>query len=157
MWCSLHAGRSPLIVTAKPLMLSAEILTPEAERKEGGRVLMKCTATNFDSQHVVFEWQKDNITSRQGEGTVTSDPRFSFVTEYEMNNIVIIIQLIITGVHRDDSGMYTCNVIDTRGASGDNLAASVSVTLSLLLLLLLVYSHHIAARRLNCTVVTIGK
>ncbi len=107
MWCSPHAGRSPLIVTAQPQrLLSAEILTPEADRQEGGRIEMKCTATNFDSRYVVLEWQKDNITLKQGEGTVTSDSRFSFVTGYEMNNMVITKQLNITGVHRDDTGIY---------------------------------------------------
>ncbi len=132
MWCSLHAGRSPLIVTAQPqLMLSAEIVTPEAERKQDGRVLMKCT-TNFNLQNFTLEWQKDNINLRQDEGTVTSDLRFSFVTGYEINNMLITEQLIITGVHRDDSGMYTCNLIDKRSASGDNIAASVHVTLSVL-------------------------
>ena len=57
MWCSLHTGRSPLVVTAQP-MLSVEILTTEADRKEGGQVHMQCTATNFDFQIYTLGWEK---------------------------------------------------------------------------------------------------
>ena len=55
VWCSLDAGGLLAVVTAQPTV-SAMILTPEADRKEGGQVEMRCVATNLESNHLV-EWR----------------------------------------------------------------------------------------------------
>ncbi len=75
-----------LIVTAQA-QLTAEILRPESDRKEGGQVQIKCTATNFNFQNYILEWQKDGITLKSNEETVTSDPKLIFSTVHEMNKI----------------------------------------------------------------------
>ena len=60
VWCSLDAGRLLMVVTAQPTV-SAMILTPWDDRKEGGQVDMRCTATNLESDHIV-EWFTDRPT-----------------------------------------------------------------------------------------------
>ncbi|XP_033641939.1 uncharacterized protein LOC117302220 [Asterias rubens] len=59
VWCSLDSGGLLMVVTAQPTV-SAEILTPEADRKLGGQIIIRCTATNLESDHIV-EWSTFDI------------------------------------------------------------------------------------------------
>ena len=61
-----------MVVTAQPTV-SAMILTPWADRKEGGQVDMRCTATDLESDHIVA-W-------------LTEEPEYDSKMEYEYNII----------------------------------------------------------------------
>ena len=110
VWCSLDAGGFLMVVTAQPTV-SAEILTPEADRKEGGQVDMRCTATNLESHHIV-EWRTEDpiLTLRFGEFTVHNrNGRFIFDT-LGVNTQTVVQDFTITNVQRADTDEYVCNV-----------------------------------------------
>ncbi|XP_071799910.1 uncharacterized protein [Asterias amurensis] len=136
VWCSLDAGGFLMVVTAQPTVY-AEILTPEADRKEGGQVDMRCTATNLESDHIV-EWRTGNPdrTLRWGESNVdNNNGRFIFDTSVGVNTRTVVQDFVITNVQRADTGQYVCSVknpIPTGG--GYNTIARSSVTLSVLYL-----------------------
>ena len=101
-----------MVVTAQPAVY-AEILTPEADRKEGGQVDMRCTATNLESDYIV-EWRTGNpdTTLRWGETTYQSvNGRFIFGTSVGVNTQTVVQDFTITNVQRADTDEYVCNVI----------------------------------------------
>ncbi|XP_071800046.1 uncharacterized protein [Asterias amurensis] len=129
VWCSLDAGGFLMVVTAQPTVY-AEILTPEADRKEGGQVDMRCTATNLESHHIV-EW-RTQFTLRWGETTYQNvNGRFIFVTS-GVNTQTVVQDFTITNVQRADTDEYVCNVNDPIQGGGHTIVATSSVTLSVL-------------------------
>ncbi len=68
-----------MVVTAEPTV-SAKILTPDADRKVGGHVDMRCTATNLESDHIV-EWRSSQDVLRWGTTTFSTNQRFTFTTD----------------------------------------------------------------------------
>ncbi len=98
-----------MVVTAEPTV-SAVILTPEADRKEGGQVDMKCNATNHESNHIV-EWRVEDpwTTLRWGGSTITANPRFIFHTINQEPNTVEQ-RFTIVDLHIDDIDDYVCAV-----------------------------------------------
>ncbi|XP_071799982.1 uncharacterized protein [Asterias amurensis] len=132
VWCSLDAGGLLMVVTAQPTAY-AEILTPEADRKEGGQVDMRCTATNLESDYIV-EWRTEDPiqTLRFGEFTVHNrNGRFIFDTS-GANTQTVVQDFTITNVQRADTDEYVCNVNDPISIGGTTIVASSSVTLSVL-------------------------
>ncbi len=135
VWCSLDAGGFLMVVTAQPTVY-AEILTPEADRKEGGQVDMRCTAKNLESIHVV-QWATEDpdLTLRWGQYTVSNangGGRFTFDTSKDMATQTVVQDFTITNVQRADTDEYVCSVNEpTRGRRLD-IVASSNVTLSVL-------------------------
>ncbi|XP_071800035.1 uncharacterized protein [Asterias amurensis] len=133
VWCSLDAGGFLMVVTAQPTV-SAEILTPEADRKEGGQVDMRYTATNLESHHiVVWSTEDPRQTLRWGGTTVfNNNGRFIFVTSVGVNTQTVLQDFTITNVQRADTDEYVCNVNDPVQGGGNTIVATSSVTLSVL-------------------------
>ncbi|XP_071796050.1 uncharacterized protein [Asterias amurensis] len=132
VWCSLDAGGFLMVVTAQPTV-SAVILTPEADGKEGGQVDMRCTATNLVSDHIV-EWRTEDPieTLRWDRSTVfNNDGRFIFGTS-GANTHTVVQDFNITNVQRADTDEYVCNVVYPIPTGGHTIVASSSVTLSVL-------------------------
>ena len=100
-----------MVVTAQPTV-SAMILTPWADRKEGGQVDMRCTATNLESDHIV-EWitEDPRMSLTWGMSTVSSNPRFMFTTTHPQTGTTIQ-DFTITDLQRDDTDEYLCTVND---------------------------------------------
>ncbi|XP_033636834.1 mucin-5AC-like [Asterias rubens] len=121
-----------MVVTAQPTVY-AEILTPAADRKEGGQVDMRCTATNLETDHVV-EWRTDDpyTTLRWGETTYQNvNGRFIFDTS-GVNTQTVVQDFTITNVQRADTDEYVCNVIYPIPTGGNTIVATSNVTLSVL-------------------------
>ena len=118
-----------MVVTAQPTV-SAMILTPVADRKEGGQVDMKCTATNLESDHIV-EWATEDpeMSLRWGMSTLATNPRFMFTTTYPQTGTTIQ-DFTITDLQRDDTDEYVCKVNDPIQGGGNNILATSNVTLS---------------------------
>ncbi|XP_071796165.1 uncharacterized protein [Asterias amurensis] len=133
VWCSLDAGGFLMVVTAQPTAY-AEILTPEADRKEGGQVDMRCTATNLESDHIVaWETEDPYTTLRWGQVTVNNNNgRFIFDTSVDIAFQTFVQDFIITDVQRADTDEYVCNVNDPIQGGGNTIVAESSVTLSVL-------------------------
>ncbi|XP_071799912.1 uncharacterized protein [Asterias amurensis] len=133
VWCSLDAGGFLMVVTAQPTV-SAEILTPEADRKEGGQVDMRCTATNLESHHIVEWLTEDPIkTLRWGGATVfNNNGRFIFDTSVDKATQTVVQDFTITNVQRSDTNQYVCIVNDPLPTGGYDIVARSSVTLSVL-------------------------
>ncbi|XP_071800031.1 uncharacterized protein [Asterias amurensis] len=132
VWCSLDAGGFLMVVTAQPTAY-AEILTPEADRKEGGQVDMRCTATNLESDYIV-EWATEHPKQslRWGDVTVFNSVwRFIFGTS-GVNTQTVVQDFTITNVQRADTDEYVCNVNYRIQGGGYTIVASSSVTLSVL-------------------------
>ncbi|XP_071800037.1 uncharacterized protein [Asterias amurensis] len=132
VWCSLDAGGFLMVVTAQPTVY-AEILTPEADRKEGGQVDMRCTATNLETDHIV-QWKTEDPGQnlRWGEITVfNNNGRFIFDTS-GVNTQTVVQDFTITNVQRADTDEYVCNVNDPLPGGGNTIVATSSVTLSVL-------------------------
>ncbi|XP_071800040.1 uncharacterized protein [Asterias amurensis] len=134
VWCLLDAGGFLMVVTAQPTVY-AEILTPEADRKEGGQVDMRCTATNYlQSDHIV-EWRTEDpiLTLRWGGTTVNNrNGRFIFDTTVCVNTQTVVQDFTITNVQRADTDEYVCNVNDPMQGGGYDIVATSSLTLSVL-------------------------
>ncbi|XP_033632613.1 uncharacterized protein LOC117294354 [Asterias rubens] len=137
IWCSLDAGGLLMVVTAQPTVTPASttaviavILTPEADRKEGGRVDMRCTATNLESDHIV-EWRSTEpyITLRWNDTTLTPNIRFMFNTTYPQSGMVVQ-DFTITNLQIDDYDEYVCNVNYPIPSGGHTIIATSSVILS---------------------------
>ncbi len=111
-------------------MLTVDVLTPLADRKEGGQVQLMCKATNFDSQHTILEWRKDGTPFRRGEDTATADPRHMFDSVRILDTVTQ--ELTITNLQTDDTGEYVCNVIDSRATGPSTILATDRVDLSVL-------------------------
>ncbi|XP_071796081.1 uncharacterized protein [Asterias amurensis] len=132
VWCSLDAGGFLMVVTAQPTAY-AEILTPEADRKEGGQVDMRCTATNLESDHIV-EWATEDPyqSLRWGDVTVYNrNGRFFFGTS-SVNTQTVVQDFTITNVQRADTNEFVCTVNDPIPTGGNDIVATSSVTLSVL-------------------------
>ncbi|XP_071793209.1 uncharacterized protein [Asterias amurensis] len=129
VWCSLDAGGLLMVVTAQPSVY-AVILTPKADRKEGGRVDMRCTATNLESDHIV-EWSNTHpfYTLRWNSTTLTTNIRFMFNTTYPQSGMVVQ-DFTITNLQIDDYGKYVCNVNHPIPSGGSTIIATSSVILS---------------------------
>ncbi|XP_071800033.1 uncharacterized protein [Asterias amurensis] len=132
VWCSLDAGGFLMVVTAQPTAY-AEILTPEADRKEGGQVDMRCTATNLESDHIV-EWRTEDPieTLRWGGATVINNGRFIFDTSVDKATQTVVQDFTITNVQRADTDEYVCHINDPISIGGNTIVARSSVTLSVL-------------------------
>ena len=118
-----------MVVSADQSVLSAVIITPTVDRKEGGQVQMRCTTTNFSS--IDLEWMKDNRTLRRGEVTQTTNQRFIFDAR-NVSMMETIQEFNITDLQRDDAGEYVCNIYNKTAASGSNILKTASVMLSVL-------------------------
>ncbi|XP_071805865.1 uncharacterized protein [Asterias amurensis] len=137
VWCPLDAGGLLVVVTAQPIVsptptpkVSAEILTPEADRKVGGQVDMRCTATGLESKHIVELWStRLNVTLRWNNYTFTSNNRFMFTTTYPSSGMVVQ-DFAITDLQIDDYGEFICNVRFRLKDGGSTIVATESVTLS---------------------------
>ncbi|XP_071800044.1 uncharacterized protein [Asterias amurensis] len=132
VWCSLDAGGFLMVVTAQTTA-HAEILTPEADRKEGGQVDMRCTATNLKPNHIV-EWRTEDPiqTLRWGNSTVfNNNGQFIFDTS-GVNTQTVVQDFTITNVQRADTDEYVCRVNDPLLIGGNTIVATSSVTLSVL-------------------------
>ena len=128
VWCSLDAGGLLMVVTAQPTV-SAEILTPEADRKEGGQVDMRCVATNLQPEHIV-EWSADDQTLRWADTTVAINHRFRFTSTTDPG--ITIQYLSITDLQVEDMNEYACNVRDLSLNTGiPNIVATSVVLLTL--------------------------
>ncbi|XP_071791915.1 uncharacterized protein [Asterias amurensis] len=133
VWCSLDAGGLLMAVTAETPDVSPVILTAEADRKEGGRVDMRCTATNLQSKHIV-SWSATNPDRilRLGDVTVTTESRFMFSTQTDRITGRTVQDFTIINVQREDSNRYVCKVNDPTPDGAYNLVTSSSVTLLVL-------------------------
>ncbi|XP_071800038.1 uncharacterized protein [Asterias amurensis] len=133
VWCSLDAGGFLMVVSAQPTVY-AEILTPEADRKEGGQVEMRCTATNLEPNHIV-EWRTEDPieTLRWGGATVfNNNGRFIFDTSVDKATQTVVQDFTITNVQRSDTDEYVCIVNDPLSIGGGLVVATSNVTLSVL-------------------------
>ncbi|XP_033636833.1 uncharacterized protein LOC117297795 [Asterias rubens] len=122
-----------MVVTAQPTVY-AEILTPEADRKEGGQVDMRCTATNLETDHIVA-WRTEypDLVLRWGEDTYQNvNGRFIFDTLVGVNTQTVVQDFTITNVLRADTDQYVCNVNDPMQSGGNTIVATSNVTLSVL-------------------------
>ncbi|XP_071788578.1 uncharacterized protein [Asterias amurensis] len=136
VWCSLDAGRLLMVVTAQPSMapavptVSAVILTPEIDRKEGGQVDMRCTAMNLESDHIV-EWRSTHpyATLRWNDTTITTNIRFMYTTTYPQRGMVVQ-DFTITDLQIADYDEYICNIKDPIVGGGVVILATSSVILS---------------------------
>ncbi|XP_071800045.1 uncharacterized protein [Asterias amurensis] len=132
VWCSLDAGGFLMVVTAQPTVF-AEILTPEADRKDGGQVDMRCTAINLESHHIVA-WRTEDpvLILRWGETTYQNvNGRFIFDTSVGVNTQTVQ-DFTITNVQRADTNEYVCNANEPIPTGGNDIVATSSVTLSVL-------------------------
>ncbi|XP_071805627.1 uncharacterized protein [Asterias amurensis] len=124
VWCSLDAGGLLMVVTARPYVY-AEILTPEADRKVGGRVVMRCTAMNLQSDHIV-KWSTDDACYyyRWIDQPLTYNRRFIYTTRYPERGMVVQ-DLTITDLQTDDyNAIFCCLVFRTRFRNVDVEATS---------------------------------
>ena len=123
VWCSLDAGRLLMVVTAQPTV-SAMILTPCADRKEGGQVDMRCTAINLESDHIV-EWFTDTprMTLAWNMSIVSTNPRFMFTTTHPQTGTTIQ-DFTITDLQRNDTDAYLCTVNDPILTGGSLIVAT---------------------------------
>ena len=124
-------GGQLVVVTAEP-MVSAWIVTPEADRVEGGQVEMRCNATNLEQDHVV-EWRTEDpvMPLRWGDHTITPNSRFEYQTTHTGSGQTTQV-ITITDLQRDDADEYVCNVNDPIQGGGSNIVATSSVMLSVL-------------------------
>ncbi len=130
VWCSLDAGGLLMVVTAQPTV-SAEILTPEADRKVGGQVDMRSTATNITLYQIV-EWRSTflNSTLRWNDTTIITNRGFMFTSTYPQPGMVVQ-DFTITDLQIDDYDEYVCNVRAILPQGGSTVVVSSKVVLSL--------------------------
>ncbi|XP_038044287.1 uncharacterized protein LOC119718925 [Patiria miniata] len=131
-WCILHANRILMVISAEPTV-TAWIITPEADRKEGGRVEMRCVATNLEADHVV-EWMTEDptLTLRWGNVTLARTGR-RFVFETMQTMIGQTTQMFtITDLERGDTDEYICNVHGPIAGGGYFIVATAKVNLTVL-------------------------
>ncbi len=125
------AAQSTTSKPAEPVVsATAMILTPEADRNEGGLVDMRCVAMNFESDHIV-EWRSKhpNATLRWNDTTLTTNRRFMFTTTYLQTGMVVQ-NFTITDLQIDDYDGYVCNVKYPMMGGGHIIVATSSVMLS---------------------------
>ncbi|XP_071800029.1 uncharacterized protein [Asterias amurensis] len=122
------------MVVSAQLTVYAEILTPEADRKEGGQVDMRCIATDLGSDRIVAWRTEDPIeTLRWGGATFNNNNgRFIFDTSVDTATQTVVQDFTITNVQRADTDEYVCNVNYPIQGGGNTIVATSSVTLSVL-------------------------
>ena len=123
VWCSLDAGGLLMVVTAQPTVY-AEILTPEADRKVGGQVDMRCTAMNLQSDHIV-EWRSSRHLLRWGTTTFSTNQRFTFTTVISPE--ITVQNFAITDLQLNDTGVYVCNIKNSQVHIIDTSSVTVVV------------------------------
>ncbi|XP_071805626.1 uncharacterized protein [Asterias amurensis] len=137
VWCSLNAGGLLMIATAQPIAtttpvvsVTSVILTPAADRKEGGRVVIRCTATNLESDHIV-EWRstRPDTTLWWKESKQTNINRYVFKTTSAQSEMVVQ-DFTITDLQIEDYDEYVCNVNHPIRGGGNTIIATSSVFLS---------------------------
>ncbi len=109
-----------------------EFLTPEADRKEGGEVRMRCTTANLQQTHLV-EWRTVNRTLSWDDTFYTlNDARYSIHSQWMAGNTVNVIVFSITDLQRKDTKDYICNVRLQNPTGEFEIIATGKLTLSVL-------------------------
>ncbi|XP_022090203.1 uncharacterized protein LOC110979044 [Acanthaster planci] len=115
------------VVGAQPTA-TAWIVSPERDQKIGGRVEMRCVASNLEENHTV-EWRTENLTLRWGDTTVGgNDPRFMFETK-QTGNRTITQEFNINDLQSGDDDEYVCNVKDPIASGGHKILVNITIRL----------------------------